>query len=216
MTTSLLPPNSTWLERALERGVRAIDIDTPASVIDDPLACPSELLPWLAWGLSVDTWDTDWSEADKRAAVAGSIAFHRIKGTRLSVETVLARFDRLARVIEWHEASPRAAPHTFEVELPMVLEDGTAPGGRRATAAFAEAIIREVARTKPLREQMRLVQLIEIAGLIGVQGALRTAVAARLDTTYTIDRNRDWSSFLQTQDGEPITDDRGAFLEIAA
>ncbi|WP_298808356.1 phage tail protein I [uncultured Sphingomonas sp.] len=213
MTTSLLPPNSTPLERALEQGVRILALDTPADVIDDPLACPAELLPWLAWGASVDSWDADWSEADKREAVASSIAMHRIKGTRLSVETVLARFDRLAQVVEWHEASPRATPHTFDVVIPMVLPDGTAPGGRRASAAFADAIIREVSRVKPLREQMRVVQQVAVAGAVGIEGVVRAASYTRSDADMTIDTSLDWAAMLQTEDGEPIEAGDGSYLD---
>ncbi|WP_294192290.1 phage tail protein I [uncultured Sphingomonas sp.] len=213
MTISLLPPNSTPLERALEQGVRILALDTPVDVIDDPLACPAELLPWLAWGASVDTWDADWSEADKREAVASSIAMHRIKGTRLSVDTVLARFDRLARVVEWHEATPRATPHTFDIIVPMVLPDGTAPGGRRASAAFADAIIREVSRVKPLRETMRVVQQVTVAGAVGIEGVIRATAYTRNDADMTIDTTIDWAAMLQTESGEPIEAGDGSYLD---
>ena len=214
MRTSLLPPNATKLERALEHGARPEPLTTPAAVIDDPLACPAELLPWLAYGLSVDTWDADWSEAAKRDAVARSVEMHRRKGTRLSVETVLGHFDDLLRLVEWHQASPRRPAHTFDVVLPMVRPDGTAPGGRRSSAAFAEAIIREVARVKPLREHMRMVQEIVSAGAIGLQGVLRVLSYTRDDAVLTIDPSTDWAAYLQTEHGEPIADgETGTFLD---
>lgn len=213
MTNSLLPPNATRLERALEvGGARIVDVHAPAD-IDDPMTCPVELLPWLAWGLSVDTWDADWTEADKRAAVAGSIELHRRKGTRMSVETVLGRFDQLARLVEWHQATPRRPAHTFDVIVPMVV-GGVAAGGRRATAAFADAIVREVARVKPLREHMRLVQRITAAGAVGIQGVVRAVSYTRTDATMTIDTSPSWAAFLQTEDGEPIEDgSSGTFLD---
>lgn len=213
MTNSLLPPNATKLERAFEAGAaRVVDVQLPAD-IDDPLTCPVELLPWLAWGLSVDTWDADWSEVDKRAAVAGSIELHRRKGTRMSVETVMRRFDQLAQLTEWHEANPRRTPHTFDIVVPMVLPDGTAPGGRRATAAFAEAIIREVSRVKPLREHLTLVQSIASGGFVGVQMVARFFLEARQELALTIDTTADWGFFLQTEDGEPLQDADGSFLD---
>lgn len=55
---------------------------------------------------------------------------------------VLSRLVCFAKLVEWHEAEPRQAPHTFQVVLPMVLQDGTAPDGDRATGDFAEAIRR--------------------------------------------------------------------------
>ncbi len=212
MTNSLLPPNATPLERGLEGASLVLRLDLPAD-IDDPYTCPVWLLPWLAWGLSVDTWDADWSEADKRAAVAGSIELHRRKGTRMSVEQVLARFDQLAHLVEWHEAVPRRTPHTFDVVVPMVLPNGTAPGGRRATAAFAEAIIREVSRVKPLREHMTVVQSIAARGSIGIQGAARVATFQREDFALTSDTSPEWAAYLQTEDGEPIEAGDGTFLD---
>jgi phage tail P2-like protein len=214
MTNSLLPPNATPLERGLEGASLVVGLDLPAD-IDDPYACPVWVLPWLAWGLSVDTWDADWSEADKRAAVAGSIDLHRRKGTRLSVEQILARFDQLAYLVEWHEATPRRTPHTFDVVVPMVLPDGTAPGGRRASAAFAEAIIREVSRVKPLREHMTVVQSITARGSIGIQGAARVATFQRQDFTLAADTSPAWASYLQTEDGEPIEAGDGTYLDTA-
>lgn len=212
MTNSLLPPNATPLERGLEGASLVVGLDLPAD-INDPYTCPVWLLPWLAWGLSVDTWDADWSEADKRAAVAGSIELHRRKGTRMSVEQVLARFDQLAHLVEWHEAVPRRTPHTFDVVVPMVLPNGTAPGGRRATAAFAEAIIREVSRVKPLREHMTVVQSIVARGSIGIQGAARVATFQRENFALTPDTSPAWASYLQTEDGEPIEAGDGTFLD---
>ncbi len=212
---SLMPPNATLLERALEAGgARIVDVDAPAD-IDDPMTCPVELLPWLAWGLSVDTWDADWTEADKRAAVAGSIELHRRKGTRASVEHVLGRFDELARLVEWHEVTPRRSAHTFDVIVPMVLPDGTAPGGRRSTAAFAEAIIREVSRVKPLREHMTLVQSLELQGGLGVFGTARLASYARSNADLDIDTSTAWNFYLQTEDGEPIQSEAGLLLDTA-
>ena len=216
MTTSLLPPNATGLERALEAGVRAGSVTTPVDVIDVPEICPANLLPWLAWGLSVDSWDGDWSEADKRDAVASSLAFHRLKGTRLSVETVLARFDKLAELVEWHQAQPRRNPNTFDIVMPLVLADGSAPGGRRSTAAFAEAIIREVSRVKPLREHMTLVQSLTVAGAVGVQGVARVFGEARQDMALIADTSPAWDLYLQTEDGEPLLDAAdGSFLDTA-
>lgn len=210
---NLLPPNASPLERALENATSRIgSITAPIDTLLDPATINAEWLPWLAWALSSDSWDSDWSEAVKRRAVAESIALHRIKGTRLSIETVLARFDELARIVEWHETTPRGVPHTFDLILPFVA-DGTAAGGPRTRAAFAEAIYREVARVKPLREHMRFVQSIEAAGAIGIQGVARVAVSIREDAALTIDTAPDWLFYLQTEDGEPLEGGASEFLD---
>ena len=213
---TLLPPNATPFERALEAATARIGaITAPIDTLLDPAAIDADWLPWLAWGLSADSWDADWSEAVKRQAVAESIALHRIKGTRLSVEIVLRRFDQLARVVEWHETAPRGKPHTFEILLPLTV-DGTAPGGTRATAAFAEAIIREVSRVKPLREHFKFVQHLAVAGSIGIMGAARALQSLRQDLTIATAPTAPWTAYLQTEDGEPFEDDTGTLFEDAA
>ena len=215
MHPSLLPPNAMPLERALEAGTaRLADIDTPIAALWDPATMPLGDLPFLAWALSVDSWDPEWSEAVKRDAVARSIALHRIKGTRMSVEAVLDRFDELASIVEWHEASPRAPANTFEVHLPIIGADGAASGAR-VTAAFAERIVREVSRAKPLREHFTLVQRLELEGGVGVFGTARVAAFVREERALVSDTDPAWGFFLQTEDGEPLEDDTGAFLDTA-
>ena len=93
MSPSILPPGSSSTERALAaveaQRVEALD----ASVIGDlwnPYKCPAHLLPWLAWTFSVDMWDDSWSESRKREIVAGSLAWHRKKGTPWAVRQALA------------------------------------------------------------------------------------------------------------------------------
>ncbi len=214
MANSLLPPNATRLERVLETAIARIsDVEIPIAQLVDPATIKFEWLPFLAWGLSVDTWDADWTEAAKRQAVAKSIQLHRMKGTRLSVESVLSRFDDLIELVEWHETSPRADPHTFDVIVPLVTGAGVAPGGRRSTAAFADAVAREVARVQPLREHLRMVQSISAAGMVGVVGVVRAVAYVRENAALTIDTSPDWAAYLQTEDGEPLQDDASAFLD---
>jgi phage tail P2-like protein len=214
MPPSLLPPNAMPLERALEAGTaRLADIDAPIAALWNPATMPLGDLPFLAWALSVDSWDPEWSEATKRDAVARSITLHRIKGTRMSVEAVLARFDELASIVEWHEASPRAPANTFEVHLPIIGMDGAA-SGTRVTAAFAERIVREVGRAKPLREHFTLVQRLPLEAAIGTLVTARVAALLRIEPTLVIDTSPEWDGYLQTEDGEPLQDpETGAFLD---
>ena len=217
MRPSLLPPNAFPLERALEAGTaRLADIDAPIAPLWDPATIPLKDLPFLAWAFSVDSWNPNWTEAVKRQAVAESIALHRVKGTRATVDMILARLDRFAEVVEWHEAGGSQVPNTFDVVLPMVLANGTAPGGDRATAEFAEAVIREVSRVKPLREHMTLVQSLTVAGAVGVQGVGRVFAEARQDMALIADTSPAWGFYLQTHDGEPLLDAAdNTFLDTA-
>ena len=108
MALDLLPPNATKFERAFASvaGVRLEAIPFDIGALWDPATCPSDLLPWLAWGLSIDRWDAAWSDAQKRAAVARAIDEQRHKGTRYAVEQVLQRWDDLLQLVEWFEVEP--------------------------------------------------------------------------------------------------------------
>lgn len=90
--TSLLPPNRTPLESAMSaviagsfpRGVGAI------ADIFDADRCPAELLPFLAWELSVDLWDDRWHEATKRKACRDAYRLHALKTTLAGVREHVA------------------------------------------------------------------------------------------------------------------------------
>ncbi|WP_321367905.1 phage tail protein I [uncultured Desulfuromusa sp.] len=116
---SLLPPNATAFERAVE-DVIAKRFDAVASSIAtiktlwNPWTCPLSSLPWLAWTLSVDEWESDWSEQVKRQTVAGAMEIHRHKGTPWAVEQALVLAGiPFAEVQEWFEYS--GTPGHFRV-----------------------------------------------------------------------------------------------------
>ncbi|MBE0529541.1 MAG: phage tail protein I [Rhodospirillales bacterium] len=102
MTKSLLPPNATALELALE-GVAADRVEAipvPIPTVNDAAQCPAPVLPFLAWGRSVDVYDASWSDATKRTVVGQAMALHRIKGTLQSVVAAIAAWGIEATVIE--------------------------------------------------------------------------------------------------------------------
>jgi phage tail P2-like protein len=215
--TSLLPPNSTPAERALEAAMRA-EIDLAAvGTLWNPATCPADVLPFLAWGLAISHWDPSWSEAEKRAAIAGAIPFHRIKGTRAAVEQVLARFSSLLRIVEWWEANPPRAPHTFEVRAPAGPDgDPAAIDASWLTPETQDAIIRDVAAAKPLRSHFDFVWALEAEARIWIGGGLMGGTQHRADYAAHLDTSRDWSIVLLSEIGEPIeaTDDT-SLLETA-
>lgn len=89
MTANLLPKNSTPFERSVEQS-NAERYPLPSQLARDfknPETCPLELLPFLAYELSVDTWSDDWSETRKRATVAKAFDLHRKKGTLSALKT---------------------------------------------------------------------------------------------------------------------------------
>lgn len=86
---TLLPANATALERALALTVGRLSDLKPVDTLWNPALCPAPALPWLAWALSVDEWDSDWTEAQQREVIAASIDIHRHKGTLWSIRRAL-------------------------------------------------------------------------------------------------------------------------------
>lgn len=210
---TLLPPNATQLERALEEGIARIsDIHAPIDTLVDPARIALTALPWLAWGLSVDDWDAGWPEATKRRAVAESIALHRMKGTLASVEQVLSRIDTLAFVTEWHQDRDRLKPHQFEIEIPLVTTPGAA-GGARTGTAIVDDIITAIDRVKPLREHLTVVQALSLSGGVAVQSHVRMAAYRRDDAALVNDTSLAWDFYLQTELGEPMQAETGSILD---
>ncbi|MEG3089766.1 phage tail protein I [Sphingomonas sp. PB4P5] len=217
MPTDLLPPNATTLERSLSLAIaRAGAVPFDLGALWNPALCPVELLPWLAWALSTDRWDPDWSDADKRVAVAGTIEEQRRKGTRWAVDQVLKSFDDLLELVEWFQATPRLQPSTFELRLPLIDRDGIA-GGTRVSAAYARTIVEEVSKAKPVREHLVLVQQLNLATLPGPFMAVQASGYRRIDVAANDgDATQPWSDLLQDENGEPLTDDAGQFIDGSA
>lgn len=116
--SSLLPENLGDLERDLDAAIaRMEDIEIPISTLWDPWNCPIELLPWLAWAVSVDDWRTDWPENTKRRVVANSLDMHRIKGTRPAVEMSVEILGLEYELVEWFQETPKAPPGTFSLRV---------------------------------------------------------------------------------------------------
>lgn len=112
----LLPPNSTAQERAISN---ALDRQIPVLVrhLWDAERCPVELLPWLAWAMSVDEWNSDWTEEQKREAIKASVQVHQQKGTVGAVRTALAALGYDIDLTEWFKMVPTGDPYTFALEV---------------------------------------------------------------------------------------------------
>lgn len=126
---SILPPNATRLEKALEQveaqRLDALEINLRA--LWDPYECPTELLPWLAWAESLDMWREDWSEEQKRNAIAASQEVHETKGTPYAVKRGLAALGYQFTLTEWFQVDPPAQRGTFGVEIEITDNAVTAP-----------------------------------------------------------------------------------------
>jgi len=115
-SVSILPSHVSDLERDLELALARIEqIEIPIATLWNPWTCPLEVLPFLAWALSVDLWRSDWPETVKRRVVANSLNVHRIKGTRPAVEKALSDLGVSTDLVEWFDKVPAGEPGTFEV-----------------------------------------------------------------------------------------------------
>jgi phage tail P2-like protein len=100
---TILPRNATALERAIDRSVGARMAGMPSLVVSlwNADTCPAELLPYLAWALSVDEWSDGWSVDQKRAVIRESRLIHRQKGTPAAIKRALAALGQAdATIIE--------------------------------------------------------------------------------------------------------------------
>lgn len=88
----LLPPNATPWEKVMSLA-GAARRPLPAELIKavwSPRECPVRLLPYLAWGLSVDIWDDAWPETKKRDVIAKALELHRLKTTPAGIKAHVA------------------------------------------------------------------------------------------------------------------------------
>jgi phage tail P2-like protein len=161
--TSLLPSNSTQLERALEAAFYERTI-IPLRTLYNAQTCPVHLLPHLAWAWSVDRWDHRWSEATKRSAIAASYYIHARKGTIGALRRVVEPLGYLVEVIEWFETVPKGEPGTFALKV-GVLDTGI-------TEEMYQELDRLIDDAKPVSRK-----LTGLAISLETQGALNIAVS---------------------------------------
>lgn len=142
---SLLPLNSTQLERAIE----AADIDiteVPLRSLYSPDSCPAHLLYHLAWAWSVDRWDDTWSEAVKRSVIRSAFYVHAHKGTIGALRRVVEPLGYLIEVREWWQSAPEGVPGTFELQV-GVLDTGI-------TEEMYQELTRLIDDAKPLSRHL--------------------------------------------------------------
>lgn len=173
-TPSLLPPKATELERALEQAMaRMGNVPTPLRDLWNPDTCPAHLLPWLAWSLSLDSWQPYWPESVKRERIRSAVEIQRRKGTAKSVRDVVRSFGSSLALREWWQLEPKGTPHTFEVVL-------TLGAGVPNTAEFQNDVIAEIERTKPVRSHFTFTLGLAATGGLGLAGAARPVTYRRL------------------------------------
>lgn len=178
--SSLLPPNATALERALEQvATRFSHIPVPLRQIWNADTCPENLLPWLARSVSVDVWDTNWTSEQKRTAIKASIEIHRRKGTIGAVLDALRALGFEARVQEWFNQSPPAPEYTYR----LILEaDQTG-----FSASDIDMLLAMVANAKNLRSHLTHIAPM-VQTLLGAHVAATAGVGSEVTLSPGIEQ----------------------------
>jgi phage tail P2-like protein len=172
---SLLPANSTPDERAIEAATaRASSLDVPIGDLWNPRTCPAALLPWLAWALSVDTWDAAWPEAIKRRVIANSPAVHRAKGTRAAVAAALDGLMVKAGIIEWWQPGGSGVAGTFIIRA--YASARWSEGAPLITPALTDAIKAMVTASAPVSRPFTLQVGVAASADMGVAAAVHPAL----------------------------------------
>ena len=172
---SLLPPNTTAMERRLEQvTARLGELPAPLRDIWNPATCPEHLLPWLAWAFSVDRWEEAWSVEQKRQIIATAVAIHRSKGTPAAVREVIELIFGGGEILEAWQFDGQ--PYTFKI----------ATTGQLASDADYQRLMRMVDATKPARAWLAALQVKRSATLAFTLGTythtgINMAIRSRLD-----------------------------------
>lgn len=184
---SLLPINST----ALERGLEAVNTKDTASILRtlyNPDSCPAHLLSQLAWAWSVDRWDPRWSEPVKRSAIKASFFIHARKGTIGALRRVVEPLGYLIEIIEWFNTVPQGVPGTFALKV-GVLDTGI-------TEEMYQELERLIDDAKPVTRH-----LTGLAISLETKGSLNIGVAQcdgdEIDVYPPVQRDIEVSGFIR-------------------
>lgn len=153
MSSDLLPYNATDAERALANTIARIS-NVPVTVREvwSPDTCPANVLPWLAWAFSVDDWDSNWTDEQKRNVIKQSVYSQRIKGTIGAVTRQLAALGYDIQILEWWQQEPEGEPYTFDVFITS--------SQRPLTTKDYNKVLEVINTNKNLRSHMGNTQLI--------------------------------------------------------
>lgn len=116
--SKLLPPNATKLEKNLEKlGEKITSLRVPFVELNRIDQCPVSHLPWLAWSHRVEYWRADWTGNEKRQAITDSKKFNEQRGTKASIQSLLATVIDEFQIKAWHQFNPPQQPFSFIVTI---------------------------------------------------------------------------------------------------
>jgi phage tail P2-like protein len=175
----LLPHNASMLMRSLAELLTSPAQTHILTHIWHPQDCPAELLPWLAWALSVDDWNDAWSEHTKRQIIDDAFVVHQYKATPFALKTALDSLNIETDIREWWHQKD-AQPGTIVVNA-MVNEnlDSNEEGLlTRAMLAQVKRIIDTVKRASIHVDVQLGISLKEQIGM-GLHSSARTGLFSK-------------------------------------
>lgn len=176
MADSLLPPNATPEERVLESSLsRHETIPVTVGKLWNPDTCPAELLPWLAWSLSVDNWDASWPERLQRKTIKQAASIHRHKGTVGAVKRALSSLGVSVDFLEWFQDTDDLAlariqsrdPYTF-VFIAWANSNPHTSEAVSLNPALYRTVIRAVETVKPVRAHFDFLVGARLESTLGI------------------------------------------------
>ncbi|WP_252180222.1 phage tail protein I [Endozoicomonas sp. 4G] len=170
---SLLPPNATEFERTLEQATSRVGT-VPVEIRNywNADLIPRNLMPWLGWEWSVDSWDPDWDIKTKRNVLRDAFRYHQYKGTRQSVVDAINDLGSNIDIKEWWQYSNPKTPHTFDAFVDSVSGSGS--------GEFQYQLIHAIDNAKPVRSHYTLTVATNACGSLNIYGYGRVARFQRL------------------------------------
>ncbi|MDD1138774.1 phage tail protein I [Pseudomonas sp. TNT2022 ID233] len=143
---TLLPANSSALERALDIGFGALldRVAPPFPELMNPSATPVAFLPYLAADRGVNEWDADASEAEKRLTVSLSWQIERQAGTGKALSHAVESLGFTPNICAWYQQRPTGLPYSFDVQALI---------GTRWSSGDHNRLIRRINAAKSERDE---------------------------------------------------------------
>jgi phage tail P2-like protein len=165
MSAKLLPCNATYLQRVLADASHDL-LSEAGPLIEllnglwNPATCRLDLLPYLAWALGVDEWDSEWDEATQRRMVAESYAIHAIKGTPAAIKRMLSLAGYGDASITEYRRTFYNGAHAFDGGIAQTdtwfAFDVSLNADETPSTHRIERIVAAIQRGKPVRACLRL------------------------------------------------------------
>lgn len=105
------------------------DLSVPLRDLWNPWKCPVKFLPYLAWAFSVDRWEENWTEVEKRQEISDAFWIHQRKGTISAIRFVIEKMGYSISIDEWWQVADPAGTFRLEVDIndigltPSMLSD---------------------------------------------------------------------------------------------